>query len=154
MIIQTTFFCNTITGSNSCLHLHCCITLASEFRYVFQVHERHLPRSSRSGHSGDVSETNGRFCIVPVAKGVFLGLFGQFTSVTYPRRICLLYISHNAPHLPPKILHKDWFQFLLERGYAKFWGANKVHYGKQVVYGWETPRQKQRAHTQACCIPF
>ena len=40
------------------------------------------------------------------------------------------------------------------KGYAKFWRANKVHYGKQVVYGWETPRQKQRAHTQALCIPF
>ena len=40
------------------------------------------------------------------------------------------------------------------KGYAKFWGANKVRYGKQVVYGWETPRQKQRAHTQACRIAF
>ena len=22
------------------------------------------------------------------------------------------------------------------KGYGKFWGVNKVHYGKQVVYGW------------------
>ena len=51
-----------------------------------------------------------------------------------------LLISHNAPYLPFKILHKHCFQFLLGRlyypgelknkGYAKFWGANKVHYGR------------------------
>ena len=54
-------------------------------------------------------------------------------------------ISHNAPCLPPKILHKHCFQFLLGRlcypgevknkRYAKFGGggvgvANKVHYGR------------------------
>ena len=40
------------------------------------------------------------------------------------------------------------------KGYAKVWEVNKVHYGKQVVYGWETPGQKQHAHKQACCIAF
>ena len=45
-------------------------------------------------------------------------------------------------YLPAKILHNYCFQFLLGRlykypgevknkGCAKFWGANKVHYGKR-----------------------
>ena len=55
-----------------------------------------------------------------------------------------LHISHNAPNLstppPPPILHNLFFPFLLDitavlretenNAYAKFWGANKVHYGK------------------------
>ena len=51
-----------------------------------------------------------------------------------------LHISHNASFLPPKILHKHCYQFLLGRllypgeiknkGYAKYWGANKVDYGR------------------------
>ena len=51
-----------------------------------------------------------------------------------------LQISHNAPYLPPKILHNLCFSFLLgitavpreieNYAYAKFWGANKVHYGR------------------------
>ena len=56
------------------------------------------------------------------------------------------HISHNATYLfppPPKkkkILHNLCFSFLLgitavqreieNNAYAKFWGANKVHYGK------------------------
>ena len=50
------------------------------------------------------------------------------------------HISHNAPYLPAKILHNLWFSFLLgftavpreieNNAYAKFWRANKVHYGK------------------------
>ena len=52
------------------------------------------------------------------------------------------HISRDVPSLPPKILHKHYFQFLLGRlqyqgemkntlkGYAKFGGANKVHYGR------------------------
>ena len=46
------------------------------------------------------------------------------------------HISHTAPSLPPKILHKHCFQFPLKRlkypgemknkGYPKFRGANKV----------------------------
>ena len=52
------------------------------------------------------------------------------------------HISHNAPCLPPNILHKHCFQCLLglpgemkNKGYAKFGGrggggANKVHYEK------------------------
>ena len=51
-----------------------------------------------------------------------------------------LQISHNAPYLPPQILHNLCFSFLLgitavpraieNNAYAKFWGANKVHYGR------------------------
>ena len=50
------------------------------------------------------------------------------------------HISHNTPWLPPKILHKYCFKFLLRRqyvpreiennAYAKCWGANKVYYGR------------------------
>ena len=49
------------------------------------------------------------------------------------------HIDHNAPCLPPKILHNHCFQILqgitvvpreiVNNGYAKFWGVNKVHYG-------------------------
>ena len=51
------------------------------------------------------------------------------------------HISHNAPYLPPppQILQTLRFSFLLgitavpreieNNAYAKFWGANKVHYG-------------------------
>ena len=56
--------------------------------------------------------------------------------------ICHLHISHNALHLPPKILYKRCLQFLLEqlyypgemknKGDAKFWGANKAHYGRHA----------------------
>ena len=47
---------------------------------------------------------------------------------------------HNTPYLPPKIFHNLCFPFLLHitavpreienNAYAKFWGANKVHYGQ------------------------
>ena len=61
--------------------------------------------------------------------------------ISGPIGIRHLHISHNTPCLPPKILHKHWFQFLLGRlkhqgelknkGYAKFWGeANKVYCGR------------------------
>ena len=46
----------------------------------------------------------------------------------------------HFPCLPPNILHNLWFSFLLgitavpreidNNAYAKFWRANKVHYGK------------------------
>ena len=49
------------------------------------------------------------------------------------------HIDHNAPCLPPKILHNHCFQILQgitvvpreieNNGYEKFWGVNKVHYG-------------------------
>ena len=52
------------------------------------------------------------------------------------------HISHNAPYLPPpppQILQTLRFSFFLgitavpreieNNAYAKFWGANKVHYG-------------------------
>ena len=52
------------------------------------------------------------------------------------------HISHNAPYLPPKILHNLCFSFLLgitavprkiqSNAYAKFWGGNKVYYGKSA----------------------
>ena len=51
-----------------------------------------------------------------------------------------LHISRNAPCLPPKILYKHCLLFLLglqqypreieDNVYAKFWGANKVYYGR------------------------
>ena len=51
-----------------------------------------------------------------------------------------LHISHSASYLPPKILHNFCFLFLLgitavpreikNNAYAKFWGADKVHYEK------------------------
>ena len=51
--------------------------------------------------------------------------------------------SHNAPYSPPKIVHKDYFQFLLgqlpiisrrneKQRLCKIWGANKVHYALQL----------------------
>ena len=50
------------------------------------------------------------------------------------------HISHNVSYLLPKILHNLCFSFLLgitavpreteNNAYAKFWRANKVHYGK------------------------
>ena len=36
-------------------------------------------------------------------------------AMTKISRIRHFHISHNAPYLPPKILHKHRFQFLLER---------------------------------------
>ena len=64
----------------------------------------------------------------------------------HKRSIRYFHIDHNAPCLPPKILHNYCFQFLLgntvvqreieDNGYAFFWGGegrgagvNKVHYG-------------------------
>ena len=51
-----------------------------------------------------------------------------------------LYTTHDAPYLPPKILDNLCVSFLLgitavpreieNNAYAKFWGANKVHYGR------------------------
>ena len=68
-----------------------------------------------------------------------------FFHLTFNRSLmCHLHISHNAPYLPPQILHKHCFifswdgcntqekrktkvmQFLGGRG----GGANKVHYGR------------------------
>ena len=50
------------------------------------------------------------------------------------------HISLNAAYLPPKISHNLCFSFrpgitavpreIENNAYAKFWGANKVHYGK------------------------
>ena len=64
------------------------------------------------------------------------GLINKITTL----HICHLEISHNASYLPPKILHNLCYSFLLDitavpteienNAYAKFWGANKVHYGR------------------------
>ena len=53
-----------------------------------------------------------------------------------------LHISHKATYLPPKILHDLCFSFLLgitaipreieNNAYTKFWGANKVHFGRHA----------------------
>ena len=64
----------------------------------------------------------------------------------YSMNIRHLHISHNAPYLPRKILHKHCFQFPLGRKTQEKWktkfmqfffcrgwgggGANKVHYGR------------------------
>ena len=56
-----------------------------------------------------------------------------------------LHISHDAPYLPPKILHKRCFQFPLgpleypgemkNKGYAKFWGQIRCFMGDgQLAY--------------------
>ena len=70
------------------------------------------------------------------------------------------HIDHNALCLPPKILHKHCFQFLLgitvvpreieDNGYAKFWEVNKVHYGLCKIG--EYRRQTMR-HFSWICIP-
>ena len=54
--------------------------------------------------------------------------------------IRFFHTSHNAPYVSPKILHNLCFSFLLgiatvpkgieNNAYEKFWGANKVHYGR------------------------
>ena len=64
------------------------------------------------------------------------GLINKITTL----HIRHLHIAHNASYLPPKILHNLCFSFLLDitavpteienNAYAKFWGANKVHYGR------------------------
>ena len=60
-----------------------------------------------------------------------------FAVIYYIRH---LYNSHNATCLPPKIFISIVFNFswdvwnntkiLKNKGYAKFWGANKVYYGR------------------------
>ena len=55
--------------------------------------------------------------------------------------LCYFHFSHNAPYLPPTILHNLCFSFLLgqitavtreieRNAYAKFWRVNEVHYGR------------------------
>ena len=87
-----------------------------------------------SGRCSQVSDTNK---IKFIAK--------TFFHLTFNRSLmCHLHISHNAPYLPPQILHKHCFifswdgcntqekrktkvmQFFRGRG----GGANKVHYGR------------------------
>ena len=151
MIILTTFFCNTITGSNSCLDLHCCITLASEVRYVFQVHDQHLPRSSRSGHAGDVSETNGRFCLVPVGRfpgpfrPIYFGdIWGEYTFCTSP-------IIHLI--CPPKFCISIGFNFRWNDCNTQEKWKTKVmqNFGGQIRF---IMGNKWCMGTQACCIAF
>ena len=65
-------------------------------------------------------------------------------EIGYNQGIRHLHVNHNAPYLPPppppQILHNLCFSFLLgiavvpreieNNCYAKFWGVNKVHYGR------------------------
>ena len=61
--------------------------------------------------------------------------------------ICHLHISHNAPYLPPKILHKLCFSFLLSitavpreienRAYAKFFLGGGGREGVKLGALWE-----------------
>ena len=66
-----------------------------------------------------------------------LFMLGSITPLT----IRHFHISHNAPYLPSKFCITFFFSFLLgqitavpreidNNAYAKFCGANKVHYGK------------------------
>ena len=66
-------------------------------------------------------------------------------------------ISHNAPYLPPKFCISIVFNFFLGRlyypgemknqGYAKVWGANKVHYGRYASGVWRI--EGHVTHTKA-----
>ena len=94
-----------------------------------------------------VKEKKGRwdskihfFCVVPLSLRAKYEFWyfetGLFTTYTSP-------IMHVK--LPPKILHNLWFSFFLgitavpweieNHADAKFWGANKVHYGRCIIYG-------------------
>ena len=76
---------------------------------------------------------------------VWINVLSSFTMKKYTRH---LHISHNAPYLLPKILHDLCSLFLLgitaipreieNNGYAKFWGANKVYYGRCANGKWRT----------------
>ena len=71
------------------------------------------------------------FCLGPTTKKL---------SFWHKSFICHLHISQNTPCLPPELLHNLGFLFLLgiwvvqreieDNTYAKFWGANKVYYGR------------------------
>ena len=64
-----------------------------------------------------------------------------------------LHISYNAPYLPSKILHNLCFPLLLgitavtreieNNAYAKFGGANKVHYGRWARGVWRNQRASE-----------
>ena len=68
-----------------------------------------------------------------------LDLNGEIVAALCIRHV---HISHNAPYLPPKILHNLCFSFLLgitavpreieNKRYANFGGAKKVYYGGNV----------------------
>ena len=76
---------------------------------------------------------DNRFCRFHLVRSAAFGPC-ELLSIRY------FHISHNAPYLPPQILHNFCFSFLLgikavaseteNNTYAKFWGTNKVHYGK------------------------
>ena len=71
------------------------------------------------------------FCLGPTTKKL---------SFWHKSFICHLHISQNTPCLSPELLHNLGFLFLLgiwvvrreieDNTYAKFWGANKVYYGR------------------------
>ena len=64
----------------------------------------------------------------------------KLIATLFALKIRYFYISHNARYLSHKILHNLCFSFLLgitavpreteNNNYAKFEGANKVHYGR------------------------
>ena len=63
----------------------------------------------------------------------------QIQPLSYLLFIHYFCIDHNAPCLPPRILHTHCFQFLVgitvvpreiqDNCYTNFWGVNTVHYG-------------------------
>ena len=76
---------------------------------------------------------------VYIQQGIFFVLRRLWVTKVLP--ICHFHNSHNAPYLPPQILHNLCFPFLLgitavpreieNNAYAKLGGgANKVHYGE------------------------
>ena len=71
---------------------------------------------------------------------------GGNENVFLKKAIRHLHISHNTPCLPPTILHNLCSSFLLgitaipkeieNNAYAKFWGANKGHFGRCACGEW------------------
>ena len=85
-------------------------------------------------------------------EGLIFGILRYLPSIRH-----FVYISHNAPYFPPKILHNLCFSFLLgitafpreieNNACAKSWGAYKVYNGrcasgvclKKTKWGMELP---------------
>ena len=73
-------------------------TVNHSFNLVFTSENDSLFRVLLSPSFGHVNSSNNAF-----------GIYPKMLAIRH------LHISHNAPYLPPKILHKHCFQFLLGR---------------------------------------
>ena len=81
------------------------------------------------------------FCLPNLVISIFcVSNFITLVFVILNLGIYYFHIDRNAPCPPPQILHNHCFQFLLggvtvvpreiiDNGYAKLWGVNKMHYG-------------------------